>query len=59
MKPNWITSLAGFIIAVGAVLSGISDPTWIHWVGQILTAIGSLVLGGAAADARNLNGDLK
>jgi len=59
MKPNWITTLAGFILAVGAVLLGINDPYWVHLIGQILTAIGSLILGGGAADARNLNSDLK
>jgi len=51
MSPK--TTIWGIVIAVGTALTNINiggELQWLHWVGQILIAFGSLMLGISAKD---------
>jgi len=44
------TTIGGLLIAIGTALSAVQEPQWLHWVGQIMIAVGSLILGTNAID---------
>ena len=47
------TTIWGIIIAVGTALSNLNiggELQWLYWVGQILIAFGSLMMGVSAKD---------
>lgn len=46
------TTIAGLIIAIGTALSAVQEPQWIHWSGQILIGLGSLLMGFSASDLK-------
>jgi hypothetical protein len=48
---NWKTTLGGIISAVGLAMTTIADPV-INTAGTIVAAIGTLLVGGAAADGK-------
>jgi hypothetical protein len=48
------TTIWGIIIAVGTALANLNiggELQWLYWVGQILIAFGSLMLGVSAKDS--------
>lgn len=47
---SWRTTLAGAIAALGTYLSTVDDPAWLQIVGQVMLAVGMLILGGSARD---------
>ncbi|HPS64407.1 MAG TPA: hypothetical protein PK447_02400 [Ignavibacteria bacterium] len=47
------TTIGGILVAIGTALISVSpggDLGWLHYIGQILTGIGSLMLGISAKD---------
>lgn len=52
--PHWQTTICGLIAAMGAYLSSITDPTWIHYVGTTLQFLGTAGLGFFAASASSV-----
>jgi len=46
---NWKTTLGGILSAAGTYLTN-STSGWLHIVGQVLTMVGLLLLGGMAKD---------
>lgn len=47
---NWKTTLAGLIAAIGTYLQ--SQSGWLQIAGQVISAIGLLMLGHSAADKK-------
>lgn len=54
---SWKTTLAGVLAAAGTYMSE-SQTGWLHIVGQVLTGVGLLLLGGTAKDS-NVTGGTK
>lgn len=48
---NWKTTVGGILAAAGQYL--LDQPGWLHIAGQIVSAIGLLLLGAAAQDTAN------
>lgn len=49
MTKSWKTTLGGVLAAVGGYLTN-STTGWLNVVGQVVSGIGLLLLGGAAKD---------
>ena len=49
---DWKTTVGGIITAIGMALSALDDPPWIRYVGAVLGAIGAMLLGKSAKDAK-------
>lgn len=47
---SWRTTLSGAIAALGSYLITLDDPAWLQVGGQVLLALGMLLMGGTARD---------
>lgn len=52
---NWKTTVGGILAAVGSYLVNSNQTGWINILGQVCSAVGLLLLGGAAKD-KNVTG---
>lgn len=50
---NWKTTVGGIMAAVGGVLINTNPTGWVNILGQVLSAVGLLLVGGSAKDASN------
>lgn len=50
MKFQYKTTVFGAISALGVYLTTVTDPAWIHLVGQLLTGAGTFLMGAFARD---------
>jgi hypothetical protein len=58
MKKHWLTTLFGFLLALGTAMTqapGIKENPTAQGVGGIVSTLSALALGAAAADARKNN----
>ena len=48
---SWRTSVGGAMAAIGMILSQATEPAWAKAIGQILTALGTVLIGFTAQDS--------
>ena len=47
---SWKTTVAGAIGALGVYLTSVTDPSWVHTLGTVLSAVGTGLVGILARD---------
>ena len=47
---SWRTSIGGAMAAIGMILSQATEPAWAKTLGQIVTALGTVLIGFTAQD---------
>ena len=49
---DYKTTIGGILLAVGAVMTQVTDPSWIGTVGASMLALGGLIAGTQAGDKK-------
>lgn len=49
-QASWKTTVFGAVSALGVYLTTITDPSWVHVLGQVLTGLGTFLMGAVARD---------
>jgi len=49
-SPSWKTTIGGLVSSIGGILTQVSDPPWMHQVGQLCLSLGPAIIGFSARD---------
>lgn len=56
IMKNWKTTAAGAAVAIGQYLITVTEPAWLHTVGNVMVTLGSIALGYFAKDSNVTGG---